>query len=99
MSLKLDLLAAIALLSFEPPTQAHDIYLHLKDRLGNSCCDDKDCRPALYRVTPTGRKCSSMVIGLLCQSTRSSIVSCPRIRGKQLEGTGAGISAMGMATR
>jgi hypothetical protein len=54
MSLKLDLLAAIALLSFEPPTQAHDIYLHLKDRLGNSCCDDKDCRPALYRVTPTG---------------------------------------------
>jgi hypothetical protein len=54
MSLKLDLLAAIALLSFEPPTEAHDIYLHLKDRLGNSCCDDKDCRPAPYRVTPAG---------------------------------------------
>ena len=54
MSLKLELLTAIALLSFEPPTDAHDIYSHLKDRLGNSCCDEKDCRPAPYRVTPTG---------------------------------------------
>ena len=26
MSLKLDLFTAIALLSFEPPTEAHDIY-------------------------------------------------------------------------
>ena len=54
MSLKLDLCAAIFLISFEPPAQAHDIYSHLKDRLGNSCCDDKDCRPAPYRVTPAG---------------------------------------------
>jgi hypothetical protein len=54
MSLKLDLLTAIALLSFEPPTDAHDIYSHLKDRWGNSCCDEKDCRPVPYRVTPTG---------------------------------------------
>ena len=34
MSLKLELLTAIALLSFEPPTDAHDIYSHLKDRWG-----------------------------------------------------------------
>jgi hypothetical protein len=54
MSLKLELLTAIALLSFELPTDAHDIYSHLKDRWGNSCCDDKDCRPVPYRVTPTG---------------------------------------------
>jgi hypothetical protein len=54
MSLKLDLLTAIALLSFEPPTEAHDIYSHLRDRLGNRCCDENDCRPAPYRVTPTG---------------------------------------------
>ena len=53
MSLKLELLTAIALLSFEPPTDAHDIYSHLKDRWGNSCCDEKDCRPVPYRVTPT----------------------------------------------
>ena len=54
MSLKLDLCAAIFLISFEPPAEAHDIYSHLKDRWGNSCCNDKDCRPAAYRVTPTG---------------------------------------------
>jgi hypothetical protein len=54
MSLKLELLAAICLISFEPPTEAHDIYSPLKDRWGNSCCDEKDCRPAPYRVTPVG---------------------------------------------
>ena len=54
MSLKLDLCAAILLISFEPPADAHDIYSPLKDRWGNSCCDDKDCRPGPYRMTPTG---------------------------------------------
>ncbi len=50
----LDLYAAILLLAFEPHARAHDIYAPLKDRWGNSCCDDRDCRPAPYRVTPTG---------------------------------------------
>ena len=54
MSLKLELFTAIALLSFEPPTEAHDIYSPLKDRAGRNCCDDGDCRPAPYRVTPAG---------------------------------------------
>jgi hypothetical protein len=54
MSLKLDLFAALILLSSEPPTEAHDIYLHLKDSWGNSCCSNQDCRPAPYRVTPAG---------------------------------------------
>jgi hypothetical protein len=54
MSLKLDLCAAILLIVFEPPAEAHDIYSQLKDRWGNSCCDEKDCRPAHYRVTPAG---------------------------------------------
>ena len=31
MSLKLELLAAICLFSFEPPTEARDIYSPLKD--------------------------------------------------------------------
>ena len=39
MSLKLELLAAICLISSEPPTEAHDIYAPLKDRWGNSCCN------------------------------------------------------------
>ena len=54
MSLKLELFTAIALVSFEPPTEAHDIYSPLKDRWGKSCCDDEDCRPAPYRMTPAG---------------------------------------------
>ena len=54
MSLKLDLFTAIALLGFELPADAHDIYSPLRDRLGNSCCHEGDCRPAPYRVTPTG---------------------------------------------
>ena len=54
MSLKLELFTAICLISFEPPTEAHDIYSPLKDRWGNSCCSDQDCRPVPYRVTPAG---------------------------------------------
>src|SRR5262245_61358832 len=33
------------------PTQAHDIYTALKDRFGDSCCNERDCRPARYRIT------------------------------------------------
>jgi hypothetical protein len=54
MCLKLELFTAIALLSFGLPTEAHDIYSPLRDRLGNSCCHEGDCRPAPYRMTPTG---------------------------------------------
>ena len=54
MSLKLELLTAICLISFEPPTEAHDIYSPLRDRWGNSCCNDQDCRPVPYRMTPAG---------------------------------------------
>jgi hypothetical protein len=54
MSLKLELVAAVCLVSFEPPTEAHDIYSPLKDRWGNSCCNDQDCRLVSYRMTPTG---------------------------------------------
>jgi hypothetical protein len=33
----------------------HDIYSGLKDHLGEaSCCDERDCRPAHYRITPAG---------------------------------------------
>ena len=54
MSLKLDLCAAVLLISHELPAEAHDIYSHLMDRLGSSCCNEQDCRPAPYRVRPTG---------------------------------------------
>jgi hypothetical protein len=36
------------------PTQAHDIYSHLTDEAGASCCDDRDCRLALYRFLASG---------------------------------------------
>jgi hypothetical protein len=34
--------------------QAHDIYSHLVDRFGASCCNEMDCQPALYRMTAYG---------------------------------------------
>jgi len=37
------------------PAEGHDIYSGLMDRLGeSSCCDDRDCRPAHYRITSAG---------------------------------------------
>ena len=54
MSLKLGLFAVLLFVGFEPPTEAHDIYSPLRDRAGRNCCDDGDCRPAPYRVRPTG---------------------------------------------
>jgi hypothetical protein len=54
MSLKLGLFAILLFVGYEPTTEAHDIYSPLKDSGGKSCCDDGDCRPTPYRVTPTG---------------------------------------------
>jgi hypothetical protein len=54
MALKLLLSSVVVAVALCHPTEAHDIYSHLTDSWGNSCCDDKDCRPARYRVTPTG---------------------------------------------
>jgi hypothetical protein len=54
MSLKLGLFAVLLFVGYEPPTEAHDIYSPLKDSAGRKCCDDGDCRPAPYRVMPTG---------------------------------------------
>ena len=33
---------------------AHDIYHGLTSNLGKDCCDNSDCRPAHYRITPAG---------------------------------------------
>ena len=35
--------------------EGHDIYSGLKDHLGeSSCCDERDCRPAHYRINSAG---------------------------------------------
>ncbi len=49
-------LIASALINLLLPAQAHDIYSHLTDQEGRSCCDERDCRPAPYRITPSGVK-------------------------------------------
>jgi hypothetical protein len=36
------------------PSRAHDIYSSLVDREGQTCCHDRDCRPARYRTTAVG---------------------------------------------
>jgi len=54
MSLKPAACAATVLPLLSAPAGGHDIYSHLVDGRGNSCCDDRDCRPAPYRFV-TGR--------------------------------------------
>ena len=48
-------LASLALLvSWSTPLRAHDIYTGLTDKDGTSCCNNLDCRPVQYRMTPVG---------------------------------------------
>jgi hypothetical protein len=42
----------MALLSSNP--EAHEIYTDLRNKAGKSCCDSYDCRPARYRIAPSG---------------------------------------------
>ena len=48
------LLSAVLVIGPPLPLQAHDLYSHLTDERGASCCDDRDCRPAPYRFTAGG---------------------------------------------
>ena len=54
MSSRTAFVAAVLVASLPLPIQAHDIYSHLRDEGGGSCCDDRDCRPAVYRLTASG---------------------------------------------
>jgi hypothetical protein len=47
-------LVSAALISLPEPVRAHDIYLDLKDGSGVDCCDNRDCRPAPYRLRAGG---------------------------------------------
>ena len=42
-------MGAILLALWSGPSQAHDIYIHLRNSRGVKCCDGSDCRPAHYR--------------------------------------------------
>jgi hypothetical protein len=45
----------LTFISISPSTvESHDIYSGLKSKVGNSCCDKDDCRPAQYQITPAG---------------------------------------------
>ena len=46
--------AVVLAASLPLPIQAHDIYSHLKDKLGTSCCDNRDCQLAPYRFIANG---------------------------------------------
>jgi hypothetical protein len=54
MSSRTALISVVLAANLSLPLQAHDIYSHLRDEVGASCCDDQDCRPALYRVSASG---------------------------------------------
>jgi hypothetical protein len=49
------LLLSLAFLAGAPAAvQAHDIYSGIVSNYGTACCDNSDCRPAHYKVTPAG---------------------------------------------
>jgi hypothetical protein len=54
MSAKLTLASAVLVVSLSLQVQAHDLYSQTVDEWGERCCDDKDCRPAFYRLTSSG---------------------------------------------
>jgi hypothetical protein len=54
MSSRTAFMAAVLVINLPLPGLAHDIYSHLRDEVGASCCDNRDCRPALYRVSASG---------------------------------------------
>ncbi len=43
---------ALLLASAVPTAEAHDWYTGLHNGLGQSCCNDKDCRPVTAQPTP-----------------------------------------------
>jgi hypothetical protein len=47
-------LTLASLTGWSGPTDAHDIYMALKNRFGQSCCNEGDCRPAHYRIANGG---------------------------------------------
>ena len=52
MSSRTALVAVVLVTSL--PLQAHDIYSHLRDEAGGSCCEDRDCQPVPYRFIASG---------------------------------------------
>ena len=54
MSSRTAFVSAVLVVSLPGSIQAHDIYSHLKDGLGTSCCDNRDCQLAPYRFTVNG---------------------------------------------
>jgi hypothetical protein len=62
---------AAALVSLPLPISAHDIYSHLTDEGGGSCCHDRDCRPAFYRFVASDLQ--MLVDGQWIEVPRSTI--------------------------
>jgi hypothetical protein len=54
MSSRTALVVIVLAASLPLPIRAHDVYSHLMDEVGASCCDNQDCRPALYSVSASG---------------------------------------------
>jgi hypothetical protein len=46
--------AALLVAMSSAQIRAHDIYSHLKDKGGAPCCNEKDCRPAPFKVIARG---------------------------------------------
>ena len=54
MHSKLALWLSFIVLLWSTAVGAHDIYGHLVDENGASCCSERDCTPAPFRAKPDG---------------------------------------------
>ena len=54
MSSRTAFMAAVLVINLPLPGLAHDIYSHLRDEAGGSCCEDRDCQPVPYRFIASG---------------------------------------------
>jgi hypothetical protein len=78
-----------SLLGRRRPIQAHDIYSHLRDEGGGSCCDDRDCEPVLYRFIADGVQMFVDKRWIEVPSARIQYRALPGTPAKRAEAIGA----------
>ena len=88
MSPNITIFCVAALLACSNPAAAHDIYSRLVDKWGAPCCNETDCRPARFRVTPEGMEMFVAGGGPVCQTKTFNIEPSPATLATRVAVTG-----------
>jgi hypothetical protein len=78
------------------PMHGHDMYSNVLDKHGKPCCNQTDCRPAHFRVTPLGVR---MLVHATWVSVPSDLIQYRSLSGDTGETAGGhwcGIADWGM---